>query len=235
MSVYVYVIATRKRKRQDSRSETEASTSSSTSKSLPLTNDIDMASSSSRKVPQCAENENDIGKWVGRSADMTRDKIMDMLKRCWTPPESYDFAGDATDSKRKFKHSWLKDYAPWLAYSKELKGALCLYCVLFPPPNSSVQGVLGSFIVKPFTRYKHLHESCRNHATNQWHQGATKSAKSFSIDIPVDVMMVTGHTKIMEENWKILSSIISSILFCGTHDLPLRGKYQNEGEFTKIK
>ncbi|CAI6368778.1 unnamed protein product [Macrosiphum euphorbiae] len=59
---------------------------------------------------------------------------MDILKRCWTPPENYNFSEDAiaVGSKRKFNHSWLQAYAPWLAYSKILKGALCLYCEKSP-------------------------------------------------------------------------------------------------------
>ncbi|XP_060858819.1 zinc finger MYM-type protein 1-like [Metopolophium dirhodum] len=153
---------------------------------------------------------------------------MDILKRCWTPPENYNFSEDAiaVGSKRKFNHSWLQAYAPWLAYSKILKGALCLYCVLFPPKK--VQGVLGSFIIKPFTRYKDIHENCRNHISNNWHQGATEAAKSFVEEVPINIMMVSGHQKILEQNRKIISSIISNVLFCGTHDLPFRGKGQNE-------
>ena len=36
--------------------------------------------------------------------------------------------------------------------------------------------------------------------------------------------MQTGHAKIIEENKNALRPIINSIVFCGTHDLPLRGK-----------
>ncbi|XP_039969160.1 uncharacterized protein LOC120781080 [Bactrocera tryoni] len=33
----------------------------------------------------------------------------------------------------------------------------------------------------------------------------------------------------MQPNKKIIKSIINTILFCGTHDLPLRGKANDEG------
>jgi hypothetical protein len=99
------------------------------------------------------------------------------LKRRWTPPENYNLSEDAVGLTRKFNHSWLQAYAPWLAYSKTLKVTFCLYCVLFPPKK--VQGVLGSFIIKPFIRYKDIHESCRNHISNNWHQRVTEAAKSF--------------------------------------------------------
>lgn len=109
--------------------------------------------------------EFDLGNFLGKST-MSRSKKIDVLKKCWAPPISYDFSQDVADSsKRIFMHSWLETYAPWLCYSKKLKGALCLYCVLFPPLN--VQGVLGAFIVTPFVRYKHTHDYCRNHAASQ--------------------------------------------------------------------
>jgi len=72
---------------------------------------------------------NDICKWVGKSSLMTSVQKMEVLKCCWRPPPSYDFAEDAKHLKRKFQYSWLEKYSPWLAYSKHLKGALCLYCV----------------------------------------------------------------------------------------------------------
>lgn len=40
---------------------------------------------------------------------------------------------------------------------------------------------------------------------------------------------MSGHKKIIEENRKIISCIISNILFCGVHGLPLRGKNSDEG------
>ncbi|KAL4119702.1 hypothetical protein QTP88_012490 [Uroleucon formosanum] len=187
--------------------------------------------STSKKLTNKESFENDIGKWVGRSNHLTTSQKMDILKRCWMPSENYNFSDDAiaVGSKKKFNHSWLQTYAPWLTYSKILKGALCLYCVLFPPKK--VQGVLGSFIIKPFTRYKDIHEGCRNHISNNWHQGATEAAKSFMEEVPINIMMVSGHQKVLEQNQKIISSIISNVLFCGTHDLPFRGKGQNEGVF----
>ncbi|XP_031637258.1 zinc finger MYM-type protein 1-like, partial [Contarinia nasturtii] len=177
--------------------------------------------------------EFDIGKYLGKSTSMTRPQKLDILKKCWSPPKSYDFSKDVAErriySQRKFIHDWLTTYAPWLTYSKKLKGALCLYCVLFPP--TVVQGVLRSFIVTPFTRYKNMHEECKNHAQSKWHKQATTSANSFLNVLPVNVVAISGHQSLIENNRKILSSIISTIIFCGTHDLPLRGKESQTGVF----
>lgn len=102
--------------------------------------------------------EFDLGEWIGKAYRMTSAQKSEMIKRCWVPPPSYNFGHDVNDKKRVFIHSWLSTYSPWLTYSMKLKGALCLYCVLFPP--TTVQGVLGAFMITPFVRYKHMHDAC---------------------------------------------------------------------------
>ncbi|KAL4119014.1 hypothetical protein QTP88_011887 [Uroleucon formosanum] len=63
--------------------------------------------STSKKLTNEENFKNDIGKWVGRFNHLTTSQKMDILKRCWTPPENYNFSEDAiaVGSKRKFKHS----------------------------------------------------------------------------------------------------------------------------------
>lgn len=102
--------------------------------------------------------EFDLGEWMGKT--MTTEQKSKILKLCWVPSKHYDFKADSSDPKRKFIHSWLQDYAPWLAYSKKLKGALCLYCVFFH--KNIVRGVFGAFVVNAFDKYKDMHESCKN-------------------------------------------------------------------------
>ncbi|CAG9574772.1 unnamed protein product [Danaus chrysippus] len=178
-------------------------------------------------------HENYIGRWVGRSFVLTTEKRMEMLKRCWAPSETYDFAGDATHLKRKFNHSWLEMYKPWLVYSKKLKGAFCLFCVLFPPKVA--RGVQGSLIVRPFTKYKDVHIYCKAHVDTQWHRESSASANSFSnIKTNVQVALQIGREKIIEDNRNALLPIISTIVFCGTHDLPLRGKEKDDGVFQDL-
>lgn len=175
--------------------------------------------------------EFDLGKWLGKSFSMTRPQKLEMLKKCWVPPKGYDFAKDVADSRlveRCFIHDWLTSYAPWLSYSKKLKGALCLYCVLFP--LTVVQGVLGAFSTTSYNRYKHMHEACKNHAQSKWHKQSTKSAMSFMNDLPVIAVATSSHQSLIDKNRKILSSIISTIIFCGTHHLPLRGKESKTGK-----
>lgn len=104
----------------------------------------------------------DLGDWINKT--MTSEQRSNILKHCWVPPQSYDFDADSTDRKRKFRHEWLAEYKPWLVYSKKLRGALCLYCVLFRP--TVVQGVLGAFITKEFTKFPDMHDSCKSQPKN---------------------------------------------------------------------
>lgn len=173
--------------------------------------------------------EFDLGKYLGNISKLSDEQKRQIFKNRWVPAESYNFRADTDGKTRPFKHNWLKDYEPWLTYSKKLKGSLCLYCVLFPPTN--VKGVLGAFIKSAFKTNHKLHASCQSHATNPWHRAATLSAKSFMEDVPVDIQMIAGHEKIIEENRQILKSIISTIIFCGTHDIAVRGKQHDSGNF----
>lgn len=185
--------------------------------------------------PEIEENdgchENDLGCYVERAFQLTVEKKKELLKSPWAPPKNYNFAIDASHFRRKFNHAWLDQYSPWLVYSKRLKGALCKHCVLFPPATGTVKGVLGSFIIRPFTKFKDVHEDCRNHVATNFHKTATAAAKAFLEDVPVDVQVQSFQQNIIKENKQILSSIISCVVFCGTHDMPLRGKEADEGVF----
>ncbi|CAB3225866.1 unnamed protein product [Arctia plantaginis] len=48
------------------------------------------------------------------------------------------------------------------------------------------------------------------------------------------VALQTGHAKLIEENRNTLQPIVNTIIFCGTHDLPLRGKENDEGVFRDL-
>lgn len=174
-------------------------------------------------------NENDIGRYVGRAYMLSTEKKKKLIENCWSPSATYNFAEDAKHLKRKFNYSWLETYSPWLVYSRRQKGAFCKYCSLFPPNPNSFRGVLGSFTIRPFCKYKDIHEQCRKHIETHFHKEALKAAKAFLEGLPVDVQVNKYSQGIIEENRKIIKSIISCITFCGSHDLALRGKLYGEG------
>lgn len=174
-------------------------------------------------------NENDIGKFIGQASMLSTEMKKELLENTWSPSATYDFAEDAKHLKRKFNYSWLETYSPWLAYSRHQKGAFCKYCTLFPPNPNSFRGVLGSFIVRPFCKFKDIHEHCKKHMETHFHKMALEAAKSFLGSVPVDLQLNKYSRGIIEENRKIITSIISCITFCGSHDLALRGKHYGEG------
>lgn len=53
---------------------------------------------------------------------------------------------------------------------------------------------------------------------------------NFMKQVPVDVMMMSEHKKTIVKNRKIVSSVISTIVFCATHDTALRGKDADSGK-----
>lgn len=174
-------------------------------------------------------HENDIGQYLGKASSLPTHRKKELLQNCWTPHKTYDFSKDATHLKRKFNFVWLETYSPWLVYSRHQKGAFCKYCVLFPPPLTTVRGVLGSFMVRPFNKYKNIHEQCRNHMETHFHKDAVQSARLFLQNLPVDVQLVIHADREIEENRKLIQSIISCVAFCGSYDLPLRGKTKEDG------
>lgn len=62
-----------------------------------------------------------------------------------------------------------------------------------------------------------------------FHKAALESARSFLENVPVDVQLNRYSQGVIKENKKIITSIISCIIFCSSHDLALRGKHHGEG------
>ena len=73
----------------------------------------------------------DIGLYIKPEQHISDDVKYNLLMNHFKPTELYDFKADAS-GKRCFRLAWLSQYSPWLAYSSKLKGALCVYCTLFP-------------------------------------------------------------------------------------------------------
>ncbi|CAH1107004.1 unnamed protein product [Psylliodes chrysocephalus] len=76
-----------------------------------------------------------------------------------------------------------------------------------------------------------MHEDCRKYVTINFHKTSAAAAKAFLENLPVEVQLQSFHQKTIEENKQILASIISCIVFCGTHDLAVRGKEADKEVF----
>lgn len=188
-----------------------------------------------------SSSDRDVGRYmdVVSHASLTDDDRVKLITEPWTPGKSYNFHNDLQEGqKRPFIHNWLEleKYKYWLVYSAHVRGAICRHCVLFRPAVR--RGVQGSFIVKPFTKYKDMHASCENHVKSEWHREAVERSKSFMDAVTnrlnVREQIDTAYQERIKRNREKLSSILSSIIFCGTHDLPLRGKLPDSGVFRDL-
>ena len=63
---------------------------------------------------------------------------------------------------------------------------------------------------------------------------AAKAVKSITESVPVNIQLQTTHQKIIAENKRNITAILKTIIFCGTHDLPLRGKDLHERIFEDL-
>lgn len=152
---------------------------------------------------------------------------------------SHDFKKDVSiigKDTRKFKESWLYAY-PWLVYSTSLKGGLCKYCVLFKPALK--RGIFGSFVIKAHKDFKHFHEDARNHAKSKWHHEAVIDANNFCDSMTmkkkdIKEQLDSAISDLIQINRSKLTSILKAIIFCGTHDIALRGNHSNGGNFQDL-
>ncbi|XP_070158028.1 zinc finger MYM-type protein 1-like [Polyergus mexicanus] len=95
----------------------------------------------------------------------------------------------------------------------------------------------GGFIIRSFSKYNNFHESARNHAQSEWHKQAVAEAVSL-IAIKekkkLSIVNAISRADIIVKNREKLGSIVRTIVFCGTHDLALRGKASNKGNFRDL-
>ncbi|XP_045482105.1 52 kDa repressor of the inhibitor of the protein kinase-like [Harmonia axyridis] len=178
----------------------------------------------------------DIGNFIAFSSIQDKQKY-DLLRMPYKPPATYNFRQDVGPNKRPFIYKWLDQYE-WMVYSRVLKGALCKYCVIFPP-SVTHGSTLGAFIKRPFIKYKDLHMQAKNHASSAWHKDSTIRVKNF-IDVlsneKPDILSLIdeGKKKSVAENRKKILPIIKTIVFCGTHDMPIRESNKNSGNFSDL-
>jgi hypothetical protein len=180
-------------------------------------------------------NKFDIGHYINTISIMSAEERCAAFKNIWTPSENYNFK--KVSVKRSFRYEWLKTYAPWLAYSEVNEGALCKFCVLFK--QKVHRGLQGSFVLKGFTKYKDFNEAARNHTRSEWHQNSVSEGTNVMAIYDKQKQSIINsisqsRVDLINKNRTRLESIVRTIIFCGTHDLALRGKDSNEGNFKDL-
>lgn len=174
----------------------------------------------------------DLGTYLEK--EVSESEKLQLLKECFTPNKEYDFKKDAKEGCKRFFNVAFLDKYKWMAYSPCLQGALCKTCVLFKP--NVRRGYVGAFIVTPFRKFKNIHEYAKNHATSEWHKESSVTAANFLSTMEgrqrdIFQQIDSSYAKKVSENRQKLVPILETIIFCGTHDLALRGHSSDTGNF----
>lgn len=178
----------------------------------------------------------DVGSYL-TDHTLTDDVRQQLLIKPWVPGCKYNFKGDVDVGHRSFRYQWLSENPTWLVYSTAAKGALCRHCVLFRPRVT--RGVQGAFITRAFTKYKDFHNSAHNHLKSRWHMEAVGKSTDF-LDflshrrVSVDEKVNQAHHQLINSNRSKLKPILKTVIFCATHDLPIRGKESDSGVFCDL-
>ena len=192
----------------------------------------------------------DIGLHVG--SVISDDLKMELLDSAWAPsadcvmPHSTRTV-NGKEEKRYLRHEHLKR-CPFLSYSPSMQGLYCRPCVLFGPPSGEAgrgNQKLSALVIKPLTKYHRLFGNGGNvstHENTEYHKTAVVQAAEFrhKMKSGMDILKHIDQSRNDEavHNRSILMQIIKTVLFCGRHNLPLRGdrddgplKVGSDGQF----
>jgi len=154
------------------------------------------------------------------------------LKNRWIPNEFYKFPISGT-RKLKFQRNWLLEF-PWLSYSEKLDGAFCVFCFLFCSKEVGKGSHIStkSLVVTPFCGWKDAKEQFRYHTNLEYHKTSCIVAQNF-IDVQekkivdISLQLNTARLATIEQNRKILSSIVETIILIGRQEIALRGHHDS--------
>ena len=121
---------------------------------------------------------------------------------------------------------WLQEYQ-WLVYSPKWNGGFCLPCVLFAPENSK----LGQLYREPLLNFTRFKSACDRHWEYPAHKNSLVKYDAFMAslekqrrgggDIVQQLLVCSGEQS--AENMEKLKGLVSTVVFCGKQNIPLRG------------
>ncbi len=153
----------------------------------------------------------------------SRLKLEDKLKvKELGPHQPKDFKLSQLDQKknRSFSNQWF-DKKSWLTVSEEKKSLFCFYCLLFGGESLWTKSGCNDL--------KHLSERIMKHEKSTKHMDNSVSYKLFgSTNILSQLndgyrVSIMRHNELVDKNRHVLKIIIETIIFCGVHELALRG------------
>ena len=96
----------------------------------------------------------------------------------------------------------------------------------------------AAFVKKPCIDFKKFIEKAVDHRDVGYHKEATTAAKNFAISMEsgqnVCASLETAYATQMRENRKIITSIVKTVIFCASNNIPLRGHSEDKGNFMKL-
>ena len=147
---------------------------------------------------------------------------MALANQHWTPTKSFPYPVRVLNKKRRtFQPSW-QDRFPWLAYSKKLDSVFCLPCVLFAASGQH----LGQLYYQPFNNWTKSTAEITRHESQKAHETVRfadfeRTASGEKADVATQLS--SEHQRQAEENMTRLCSVISTVMFLGRQNIPLRG------------
>lgn len=136
------------------------------------------------------------------------------------PTKFYTFPSrEFNKNKLKFQYNWLEKWE-WLAYSKEINGAFCKYCILFGKDyvGKGSNQKIGCLVSKPFIKWKDTIEKFTSHSNTDYHRFCTLTVDNFRkigtgemCDVPTQLN--SHRQQQCEENRAALIPIIETIIF----------------------
>ena len=123
----------------------------------------------------CGAECGDIASYIGKSQQLSDAVRYQLLVSHFRPNATFKFPRNANG--RSFQFRWLQQH-PWLCYSKQENGGVCLPCVLFASGgyHGSDPGIL---VRRPLTSFAKALEAFRKHAATAHHKFAIVRADDF--------------------------------------------------------
>ena len=193
-----------------------------------------------RSANQPAGFESDIGKILQGNTNLkhlSRDERYSVLK---TEPDANPSSYPRTrscqsGSFRQFQPSWMKKY-PWLYYSRHVDGAFCRACVFFGPDEVSGR-CLQQFVSTPYRAWIKMSEKANTHAKNDYHLFSMTKMSEFLVryenpSLGVDTLLDNESRMIMENNKKVIESLLKTVILCGKQGLALHGHHNDKVNWT---
>ena len=150
---------------------------------------------------------------------------LQILENHWKPGKSYPFP---VRGSRKFNIKWLDRWG-WLSYSKEVDGAFCVPCVLFGHQCGHNGMKLNKLYKEPLTNWQSAVTRFEYHDKNSnFHKEAMAKSINFKSIMTkksegIDEQCNRILNERVQNNRKILHSIVETVVLCGRQNLALRG------------